>query len=154
MNTHIKKLELKTKKFFDIIDLTEKVEEFLKEIKAQEGLVSVFVRHTTTAIKINEKEDGFFQDLKKLIFEEIVNPEKTYQHNNLEVREKNTMCKIEEECLNGHSHVAQMLLGSSSETVPVQDSKMLLGKWQRILFFELDHSKNREVVFSFVGQCK
>ena len=59
-------IEIETNKFFEIIDLTDKVAEFLKEISAKNGLVNVFTQHTTVSIKINEKEDGFFKDLHRI----------------------------------------------------------------------------------------
>ncbi len=103
--------------------------------------------------KSNEKEDGFFKDLKKTIVEKIAPPDAEYCHNDIENRDPKTLCSASgKECLNGHSHVSQMLIGSSSETVPVQDGEMLLGRWQRIFALELDHEKDREIIMSFIGE--
>jgi thiamine phosphate synthase YjbQ (UPF0047 family) len=44
-----------------------------------------------------------------------------------------------------------MLMGDSSETIPVKKWNMLLGVWQRILLFELDHARPRQIVFSYMG---
>ena len=62
------------------------------------------------------------------------------------------MCENKEECLNGHSHIKAMLMGNSSETIPVQKGELMLGRWQRVLFFELDHAREREIIFSFIGE--
>ena len=62
------------------------------------------------------------------------------------------MCANKDECLNGHSHLRDMLFGVTSETIPVKDGKMLLGVRQRILFFEMDHARERKVVLSFIGE--
>ncbi len=147
-------IKIKTKSFFEIVDLTEKTEKFLKNVGAKNGLVNIFTRHTTVAIKINEKEKGFLDDLKRVVFKELVPPEAKYLHNDTHIRDPETICPLANgrDCLNGHSHVSQMLLGSASETVPVENGKMLLGTWQRIMMFELDHGKEREVVLSFVGK--
>lgn len=72
-----------------------------------------------------------------------------YKHNDLENRDPKTMCESKEECLNGHSHIRSMLFGVSSETIPVKDGQMLLGVRQRVLFIEMDHKRDREVIFSF-----
>ncbi len=155
MKTHIHKIQLKTKGFFDIVDITDEVEKFLKTISANNGIVNVYTRHTTVALKINEKEKGFFEDLKRVVFKDIADPKNHYKHNDTHSRAPETMCSVRaEECLNGHSHVAQMLLGSASETVPIKNSEMLIGTWQRVLMIELDKSKNREVIISFVGETK
>lgn len=154
MRTTVKKVTISTKEFYDIIDLTDKVEDFLGKIGADSGLINVFTRHTTVAIKINEREDGFFRDLRSILFGDLVSPEREYHHNDLETRDPATICPVGgHECLNGHSHVAQMFIGSASETVPVEDGKLLLGRWQRILMFELDGARDREVVFTFSGKC-
>jgi len=149
-----KTISVQTKKFFDIIDLTKDVEKFLNKITAQDGLINIFTRHTTVAIKINEKETGFFQDLKEILFKEIANTNREYLHNNTHIRDPKTICPLSKgnDCLNGHSHIAQMFLGSASETIPVKNGEMLLGTWQKVLMFELDNKREREVVLSFVGK--
>ena len=114
-----KEIEIQTSKPFDIIDLTQQVKDFLKECKALDGLVSIFTRHTTAVLKINEAEDGFWNDLKKWC-DKNVSIDERYQHNDLEDRDPKTMCESKEECLNGHSHIRAMLIGDSSETIPVK----------------------------------
>jgi thiamine phosphate synthase YjbQ (UPF0047 family) len=44
------------------------------------------------------------------------------------------------------------LLGVTSETIPVKDWEMLLWVWQSILFIEMDHGRERNVIFSFIGE--
>ena len=61
----------------------------------------------------------------------------------------------EDECPNGHSHCAHLLL-STSESIPIIDGKIALGQWQRIFLVELDSgfSKNgqeREVLVQIIG---
>jgi len=146
-----KTIILNTKKSFEIIDLTDQLKKFVKKNNLTNGLVNVYTTHTTTSIKINEAEDGFFKDLENWFTQKVPTDVK-YWHNDLEVRDPKTMCESREECLNGHSHVRQMLLGASSETIPLISGKLSLGQWQRVLFFELDHARERKVIFSFVGE--
>lgn len=47
----------KTQKPFDIIDITDDIERFIHDHKCTNGLVSVFTRHTTAVLKINEAEE-------------------------------------------------------------------------------------------------
>lgn len=147
-----KTLTFQTKGFYDVMNITEKVQKFLDEIKAGDGIVQVFTRHTTVAIKINEWEQGILNDMKRILFGKIADPSENYDHNDLEKRDPATICPKSggKDCLNGHSHIAQMILGSTSETVPVKNGKMQLGTWQQILFFELDHAREREVILSFL----
>jgi secondary thiamine-phosphate synthase enzyme len=111
----------------------------------------VFIRHTTAVLKINEAEEGFRNDLKDRC-DKNISIDEIYRHNDLEHRDPKTMCDSKEECLNGHAHIRGMLMGNSSETIPVQKGNLMLGKWQRVLLFELDHAREREIIFSFVGE--
>lgn len=142
-------LKQQTLAAFQIIDITDEVQAFVEQSQIKSGQISVFTKHTTTAIKINEKEDGFFNDFKKFC-QEFMPASKTYCHNDLSVRDPATMCEGEE-CANGHSHLLQMFIGSASETVPVIDGKLSLGRWQRILFIELDHGRERELNMTLIG---
>ena len=102
-------------------------------------------------LKINEAEDGFRNDLKQWC-NNNVSIDEIYRHNDLKHRDPKTMCDSKEECLNGHAHIRGMLMGNSSETIPVQDGKIMFGRWQRVLLFELDHAREREIIFSFIGE--
>lgn len=141
----------KTKGFMDIIDITDDVIEFLKNNKVVNGLVNVFTRHTTAVLKINESESWLREDLK--IWVKWHTPvDFPYHHNDLVNRDPKTMCDSKYECLNWHSHIASMLLWVSSETIPVENWKMLFWRRQRLLLIETDHSRDRTLVFSFMGE--
>lgn len=140
-----------TTKPFDIIDITDDIKKFVDEQGAKNWLVNIFTRHTTAVLKINEAEEWFRNDLKKRC-EKNVSIDEWYQHNDLEHRDPKTMCDSKEECLNGHAHIRGMLMGNSSETIPVQDGKIMFWRWQRVLLFELDHARDREIVFSFIWE--
>lgn len=139
-----------TKEAYEMIDITDDVQSILDASGVQNGIINVYTKHTTTAIKINEREDGFFKDFKKFC-KELVPSSGTYCHNDLENRDPATMCDGEE-CLNGHSHVTQMLVGCSSESMPVIGGKLDLGRWQRLLFIELDHARKRDLRVTIIGQ--
>jgi len=140
-----------TKKPFDIIDITDDIKKFISECNCKNWLVNIFTRHTTAVLKINEAEDGFRNDLKEWC-DKNVSIDEIYRHNDLEHRDPKTMCDSKEECLNGHAHIRGMLMGNSSETIPVQDGKLMFWIWQRVLLFELDHARDREIIFSYIGE--
>jgi thiamine phosphate synthase YjbQ (UPF0047 family) len=56
-----------------------------------------------------------------------------------------------DEPINGHSHIRSMFFGSS-ESVPVIDSKLCLGKWKQIFIVELDPNRDREVLVTYLGE--
>lgn len=141
----------KTKKAFDIIDITDDAKKFIKKIEGKNGICTIFTRHTTAVLKINESEDGFWHDLKDWC-DKNVSIDEIYRHNDLEHRDPKTMCDSKEECLNGHAHIRGMLMGNTSETIPVQNNQMMFWRRQRVLLFELDQAREREIIFSFMGE--
>jgi len=140
----------KTKNALDFYDITDQVKSIISEHGVKNGIVTVFTAHTTTALKINEKESGFFDDFKRFM-QNLIPANADYKHNDFDIRDPSTLCELGEECANGHSHCQQMLVGSASETIPVRDGEMALGRWQRIFLVELDHSRDRTVHVQLIG---
>jgi secondary thiamine-phosphate synthase enzyme len=128
------------------IDITEQVEAALVQAGIAQGMAVVYSRHTTAAIKINEHEPELLKDMEAMLGR-IAPQEASYFHNNFFVR---TVNMEEEECPNGHSHCQHLLL-STSETVPVVDGRLALGRYQRIFLVELDRPRERQVVVQVMG---
>lgn len=138
-------LELITERTFHVTDVTEAAADLVADCGVQEGNLSVFSPHTTCAVRINERETCFLEDLR-LFAEALVPADAYYRHDDFEIRDPQTLAGTpEEEPINGHAHIKQMLLGATSETVPVAAGRLQLGRWQRIMFIELDQSRPRAV---------
>jgi len=130
----------------EFIDITDQVIDAVRASGIHEGAVTVFSRHTTAAIKINEHEPLLLEDMAEFL-EQVAPQDADYRHNDFTIRTANM---TEDECPNGHSHCQHLLL-SASETIPVCEGAMLLGRWQRIFLIELDHPRPREVVVQVHG---
>lgn len=144
-------LELVTERAFHVTDVTEDCLALLTDCGVREGTLSVFSGHTTCAVKINERETCFLEDLR-LFMQKLVPPHAYYRHDDFEIRDPETLAGApEDEPLNGHSHIKQMLLGAASETVPVADGQLKLGRWQRIMFIELDQARPRRIHLQVQG---
>lgn len=141
-------LDYKTKGENEFEDITDQVIDFVKKTNIKNGLVNVQTLHTTTAVIINENEPLLIEDIKNH-FRGIVNKDIYYGHNDFEIRTVN-MCGLTE-CKNGHSHCLATYL-PSNVTLNIVDSKVSLGQWQRILFIELDHSRDRKVQIQVLGE--
>ena len=128
------------------IDITEDVERVVATSGIGDGWVTVFSRHTTAAIRINEHEPELLKDLSRVLT--AFAPEThAYFHNDFNVRSVNMAA---DECPNGHAHCQHLLLGTS-ETIPVLGTRLMFGRWQRIFLIELDHGRTRDVVVSAIG---
>lgn len=136
----------------EFIDITNDVEKLIKEDKTQNGYVIIFSKHTTAAIRVNEKENGIYRDFENFV-NRLLPPTKYYCHNDLNIRTENLVCDIgASDCLNGHSHCLHLLMGGSTELVPIIDGKLSFGPYQRIFLIELDCARSREVIFQIFGE--
>ena len=128
-------------------DVTEAVRDVAKRSGVTHGQMVVYSPHTTTTILINESETGFLNDFRRAI-EGIVPADTYYEHDDHEVRTENLQ---EDEFINGHAHVRQLITGQPSVTIPIVDGVVLLGQWQRVLFAELDQARERRLFIHAQG---
>lgn len=146
-----RELRLVTERAFHVVDVTDHGAALVAETGARQGTLTVFSPHTTCAVKINERETCFLEDLR-LFMDGLVPREGYYRHDDFEIRDHATLAgDPADEPENGHSHIKQMLLGSASESVPIVDGRLALGRWQRIMFIELDRSRARRVQLQVQG---
>lgn len=130
--------------FWDISDF---VREVVSRSSVRHGQVTVHTPHTTTSIILNESETGFLNDYRRTI-ESLVPIDGHYEHDDHDLRTENLQ---EDEFINGHAHVRQMIVGSASVTIPVVDGQVLLGTWQKVLYAELDQGRKRKVIVHAQG---
>jgi len=134
-------LSIATTEPIQFIDLTDHINQHLRHENIRDGAVTVFSRHTTAAIKINEAEELLIEDFKHFL-RRLCPTEHAYNHNDMSRRKPPIAV---DERPNGHSHLMHLLL-STSETIPVVDSRLALGTWQRVFMIELDGPRPREVM--------
>ena len=132
-------LHFKTEGTNQFCDFTEFLLTYVREEKVKNGSLSIYTPHTTTCFLINESETGYINDFGTSI-EELVPSDKYYEHDDWDKRTENMQ---EDEFKNGKSHVRASIVGSPHVTIPIVDSELLLGRWQRIFFVELDRSRDR-----------
>jgi len=127
---------LSTSKRQELIDITDKVNSIIKKSKVKNGLCNVFAAHATAAIIINENYDpniclDLIDALNKLI------PSGIWRHDKIDG--------------NADAHIKSAILGPS-ETIPVRNGELELGRWQALMFCELDGPRqNRRVIVTIAG---
>jgi len=129
------------------VDVTESLQRAIKDSAVTVGCAVVYCRHTTCGLLINEWEDGALEDLRGQL-EWLVPANGYFKHDDLELRTQNLQPG---ERANGWSHVTQMLLGGTSHAIPVAAGEPLLGRWQRLIFVELDEPRQRSLLFHVFG---
>jgi secondary thiamine-phosphate synthase enzyme len=139
-------LDIATTEPIQFVDVTDLINQRLVEHAVESGTVTVFSRHTTAAIKINEAEELLIEDFKRML-REMFPADRGYNHNDMSRRKPPI---APDERPNAHSHCMHLLL-STSETIPVIDGRMALGTWQRVFMVELDGPRQREVMIRCEG---
>jgi secondary thiamine-phosphate synthase enzyme len=137
MKMFSKMLEVETKKINDVIDLTEKVQNVVKESRISNGIVFVNSLHNTACVTIQENDPTIHKDMFNL-FERILPAKGKYVHS----YEGNE---------NATAHQKTNLL-HTSVSVPLKDGRLLLGSWQSILFFEFFEARKRKIVVTIFGE--
>ncbi|MDJ0961654.1 MAG: secondary thiamine-phosphate synthase enzyme YjbQ [Acidimicrobiia bacterium] len=140
-------LHLQTEATNEFWDVTDFVRSVVANSTLKHGQVTVSTPHTTTSIVINESETGFLNDYRRAI-DAVVPEDSYYEHDDHSIRTENLE---EDEYINGHSHVRQLIVGQPSVTIPVVDGEVLLGQWQRVMFVELDQARPRRLFFHAQG---
>jgi secondary thiamine-phosphate synthase enzyme len=131
------------------VDLTEELQRAVKDAGVTEGCAVVFCAHTTAALLINEWEDGAQEDFRNLLHG-LVPEDRYYAHDDLDRRTQNLAESHERR--NGHAHAKAMLLSASSHAIPVVGGEPAFGRWQRLILFEMDEPKDRQVLFHVFGE--
>jgi secondary thiamine-phosphate synthase enzyme len=132
------------------LDITDDVRNVVAKSDVEQGMALVYSPHTTCAVVINERESGFIKDFNALM-ESLVPLSASYLHDDMEARTEN-LEDDDHEFPNGHAHCRNALVGSASETVPIHGGDIVLGKWQRIFFLELDRARDRKVLIQVMGE--
>jgi secondary thiamine-phosphate synthase enzyme len=129
----MERINIKTTKEKEIVDITEEVEKQVEWQGINEGICCLFLTHTTAALTTADLDPGTDLDMLD-VFEKIV-PKLQFRHpHNPE---------------HAPSHILSSLIGTSL-VVPIENSELILGKWQRIVLVELDGPRDREIILNFI----
>lgn len=118
----------------ELVEFTEDVQQKLTDSGEQEGVVVLYVQHTTAGLTVNENADPDVpRDMLHAFRTLIPQHGMGFRHG--------------EE--NSDAHIKATLVGSSV-TIPFQDGKLLLGRWQGIFLCDFDGPRERQVIMTIV----
>lgn len=131
----LKEFRVSTSKKQELVDITGKIKEIVRDSGIKSGICIVYVPHATAGIIINENYDPSVCNdiLNKL--EQIAPQTDRYEHD-----------KIDN---NAHSHIKASIIGPS-QTIIMQNNELLLGTWQGIALAEFDGPKTRTVFVKII----
>ena len=114
----------------ELVEITDLVKGKLKSSRATEGIVVLYVQHTTAGLTINENADPDVpRDMLHALRTLVPQHGMGFRHG--------------EE--NSDAHIKASLIGSSV-TIPFEQEKLLLGRWQGVFLCEFDGGRERHVI--------
>lgn len=129
----IKEFNISTNKKYELVDVTDKVEDLVEKSGIKDGLFLVFVPHSTVGIISTENEPGLIGDwlevLKKIVsgFD--------FQHDRIDD--------------NASSHILSGLVGQEKIFI-IEKGRMVRGTWQQIFLAEFDGPRDRKVLVKII----
>lgn len=123
----------------DFIDITDNVEEMVRNSGISEGLCLVNAMHITASVFINDAEEGLLQDYEEWL-ERLAphEPVSRYRHN-----------RTGED--NGDAHHKRQIMGREV-VVAVTGGKLYFGPWERIFYGEFDGRRPKRVLIKIIGE--
>src|SRR6266480_1439435 len=119
----------------ELIEFTAEVQKKLTESRATEGVVILYVQHTTAGLTVNENADPDVpRDMLHALRTLLPQHGMGFHHG--------------EE--NSDAHIKATLAGSSV-TIPFKDGQLLLGRWQGVFLCEFDGARERQVIMTILA---
>lgn len=121
-------LQVRTNQREELVEVTHEVRALVRESGQREGIVLLYVPHTTAAVTINENADPDVAHDMLSWLRKIAPQDPSFRHAEG----------------NSDGHIKTALVGVS-EHVPLIDGELLLGRWQGIYFCEFDGPRIRSL---------
>ena len=117
----------------EMIDITLQVNEAIRSTGKTQGLCFIFVPHTTAAVTINENADPDVQKDILTTLSRVFPKDPAHAHGEG----------------NSDAHIKSSLVGAS-ETVAIDQGRLVLGTWQSVFFCEFDGPRTRKVLVRII----
>ena len=127
-------IRIATARRTQFVSITAKLAEVIASNSWLDGVVTIFVPHTTAGVTINENADPDVARDMEWFSDELIPQNKHFRH-----------CEG-----NSDSHIKASFYGSSVRVI-VRNGKMWLGTWQGIYFCEFDGPRERKICLAFTS---
>ncbi|OGO37714.1 MAG: secondary thiamine-phosphate synthase enzyme [Chloroflexi bacterium RBG_16_57_8] len=126
-----------TKQIHDYVNITDKVENMVKNSGIKEGIVLVSAMHITAGVYVNDAESGLIADIEDWL-EELAPRRADYRHHATGET-------------NGDAHLKSLLV-HHEVIVPITNGELDLGPWQQIYYAEFDGQRRKRVILKAMGE--
>jgi secondary thiamine-phosphate synthase enzyme len=138
MKYALSELRLATAEPIEVLDITDQVRGCLEKNPVRNGFLTLISNHTTAFVNLNERETNLQRDMVEYL-SKIAPQGAGYSHDVSPVDGR----------ANAHAHLAGLFM-NASETIPIVDGRLLLGRWQSVLFVELDGPRQGRSVHVYI----
>ncbi len=134
MKVLLKEINISTKDRTEIVDVTEQIENYVRDSGVENGICLVSTLHSTTAVVINENERGLVRDIIRKVKEDF--PRGTgWDHDRIDD--------------NADAHLASTFMGNS-RMLPIKDNRLVRGTWQNIFLLKFDGPRSRRLIIKII----
>jgi len=139
MKHYRKELWFETPSRRGFVNMTEEVQDCVRESGVENGFALVNAMHITASVFINDDESGLHQDYEDWL-EQLAPHEPTsrYRHN-----------RTGED--NGDAHLKRQIMGREV-VVAVTDGRLDFGPWEQIFYGEFDGRRRKRVLVKIIGE--
>jgi len=137
LKTFTEYLYMETKKKREYINITDKIEELVKQSDIEDGMALVSAMHITAGVYVNDAEPGLIQDIDDWL-QKLAPEGPEYRHH----RTGET---------NGDAHLKNLLVGHQI-ILPITKGRLDLGPWQQVYYAEFDGKRRKRIVVKVMGK--
>jgi secondary thiamine-phosphate synthase enzyme len=137
MKTATEYLWFNTQKQREFVNITDKVEDMVRNSGIAEGFVLVSAMHITAGVYVNDAESGLIADIEEWL-EQLAPYRADYRHHRTGES-------------NGDAHLKSMLV-HHEVIVPVTGGSLDLGPWQQVYYAEFDGQRDKRVILKALGE--
>jgi secondary thiamine-phosphate synthase enzyme len=123
-----------TRRRTEFVPCSRQISEAISNKGWQDGILTIYVPHTTAGVTINENADPDVARDMESYFDRLVPQENGFRHAEG----------------NSDAHIKASLVGTSQQVI-VTDGRLNLGTWQGVYFCEFDGPRQRRVLLAFAG---
>lgn len=121
---------ISTQRDKQVLDITDRVQQYVSQSGVDAGLCNVFVAHTTAGLTTGESIEGTDEDLMEVL--ERLIPRIKFRHHH------------------DPAHAPDHMI-SSIVTIPIRGGKLALGTWQSVLLVESNGPRDRNVMLTVLA---
>jgi secondary thiamine-phosphate synthase enzyme len=132
--SHMQTIKLQTGSRLEFKDVTASIQKLVEDSGVASGVCHLFTPHTSAAVLVQENDDSSLQKDLTEFLGGLAPRDKDYHHNDG----------------NCDAHLKASLIGCS-QTLLIENRRLLLGRWQGVFFCEFDGPRRRELHVKIVA---